>query len=448
MLDSDQLNLPLDLGDGLILRWATPGDAEELAQFNMAMHSDDPDQPERRLYYWTHDLMRGDHPTTKAGDFTIVVDTLHDDRIVSTLNLISQTWAYEGIPFGVGRPELVATLPEYRRRGLVRLQMAIIHALSAARGELVTAITGIPWYYRQFGYEMGLNLGGSRHLYWDRLAKDAQVETEPYRVRAATADDISLLNDLYQEHLANSSVVRLRDEAQWYYEMFTAHPEAFSSTKPHVIETRDGRAVAYATWQPWETYFWIREFGVLSGHSWRAVGQFVSRFLRREAESLNPERPADKQLTSIQFNLGEDHPLYEALDPELGKQSRPYAWYIRVPDIPAFLRHISPALETRLVDSVMAGYTGTIRVNLYRSQFTLEWESGLLKKVGDDFEPQDLEDGDALFPDLTFLQLLFGYRSIDELTLSFADLYIEKNDARVLLRILFPKCPSRTIAME
>ena len=448
MLDSEKLNLPRDLGDGLILRWATPDDAEKLAHFNVAMHSDNPEEPEMRLYHWTHDLMRGDHPTTQAGDFTIIVDTRHDDRIVSSLNLISQTWAYEGIPFGVGRPELVATLPEYRRRGLVRLQMAIIHALSAARGELVTAITGIPWYYRQFDYEMGLNLGGSRHFYWGRLEKDAQVETEPYRVRAATADDIPLLNDLYQAHLANSPVVRLRNEAQWYYEMFTAHPEAFSSTKPHVIETLDGQTVAYATWQPWEFYFWIREFGVMAGHSWRAVGQFVSRTLRREAESLNPGRSADKQLTGIQFNLGEGHPLYEALDPELGKQSRPYAWYVRVPDIPAFLRHIAPALEKRLAGSVMADYTGTIRINLYRSQLALEWENGLLKQVGDKFESHGLEDGDALFPDLTFLQLLFGYRSIDELTLSFADLYTEKNDVFVLLRILFPKRPSRTIPME
>ncbi|MBP6016881.1 MAG: GNAT family N-acetyltransferase [Candidatus Promineofilum sp.] len=448
MPDSEKLNLLRDLGDGLILRWATPDDVEELAQFNMAMHSDDPEEPDSRLYHWTYDLMRGNHPTTQASDFTLVVDTRHDNRIVSSLNLISQTWAYEGIPFGVGRPELVATLPEYRRRGLVRLQMAMIHDLSASRGELVTAITGIPWYYRLFGYEMGLNLGGSRHYFWGRLIKDAPVETEPYRVRAATADDIPLLNNLYQAYLANSPIVRLRDEAQWHYEMFTAHPEAFSSNRPHVIETLDGRAVAYATWEPWASYFWIREIGVVPGHSWRAVGQFVSRFLRREAESLNPGRAADKQLTSVQFNLGEDHPLYEALDPELGKQSRPYAWYVRVPYIPAFLRHIAPALEKRLAGSVMAGYTGTIRVNLFRSRFTLEWDTGLLKQVGDGFETRDLEDGDALFPDLTFLQLLFGYRSIDELTLSFADFYTKNNDALVLLRILFPKRPSRTIPME
>ena len=117
MTDVDQFGLPRDLGDGLVLRWATSDDAEELAQFNLAMHSDNPDEPEMGLYYWVLDLMRGDHPTTKAGDFTVVVDTNDGDRIISSLNLISQTWAYDGIPFGVGRPELVATHPAYRRRG-------------------------------------------------------------------------------------------------------------------------------------------------------------------------------------------------------------------------------------------------------------------------------------------------------------------------------------------
>ena len=45
-------------------------------------------------------------------------DTLHSTvsntntgQIVSTLCTLSQTWTYDGIPFGVGRPELVGTLP-------------------------------------------------------------------------------------------------------------------------------------------------------------------------------------------------------------------------------------------------------------------------------------------------------------------------------------------------
>ncbi|MBN8801717.1 MAG: GNAT family N-acetyltransferase, partial [Stenotrophomonas acidaminiphila] len=62
--------------------------------------------------------MSGNHPTTQAHDFLVVVDENRNGKIASTLNLISQTWSYGGIPFRVGRPEIVGTDPAYRRRGL------------------------------------------------------------------------------------------------------------------------------------------------------------------------------------------------------------------------------------------------------------------------------------------------------------------------------------------
>ncbi len=440
----DTFGLPRDLGDGLTLRWATPDDAEAVAQFNLAMHSEPPGE-ETFLYHWTHDLMRGDHPTTKAGDFTVVTDA--DGRIVSSLNLISQTWAYDGIPFPVGRPELVATLPEYRRRSLVREQMAVIHRKSAARGELVTAITGIPWYYRQFGYEMGLDLGGSRQLFWTRPGNDEKVEPEPYHLRPATADDIPLLQELYLAHLGRSLVTRLRSAEQWHYEMFGSHGESIWTLKLSMILTPDDKVVGYVNHEPFGTAIAITELGVRPGHSWRAVGRFLIRYMRQEAEVLNPTRPADKQLTNLTFNLGPAHPIYEALEPDLEKQTRPYGWYVRVPNIPAFLRHVAPALERQLAGSVMAGHTGTCQINLYRSRFVMVWEEGRLKEVTDGYEYERLEHGDANFPELTFLQLLFGFRSFDELIASFVDCYPSNSTTRVLLRALFPKRPSHVLPL-
>ena len=45
------------------------------------------------------------------------------------------------------------------------------------------------------------------------------------------------------------------------------------------------------------------------------------------------------------------------------------------------------------------------------------------------------------FPPLLFLQLLFGYRSLDELYAYFQDIW-PKDEARLLLNTLFPKQPS------
>jgi len=40
---------------------------------------------------------------------------------------------------------------------------------------------------------------------------------------------------------------------------------------------------------------------------------------------------------------------------------------------------------------------------------------------------------------LTFLQLLFGYRSVEELRYSYPDIWVANDRARALLKSLFPK---------
>ena len=109
------------------------------------------------------------------------------ERIVSSLNLIPQTWSYGGVPFGVGRVELVGTLPEYRRRGLMRRQMDEVHRWCADLGHPVQIITGIANFYRQFGYEQGLSMTGGPGR---RTATASRAwpwgAASPSRVRPAT----------------------------------------------------------------------------------------------------------------------------------------------------------------------------------------------------------------------------------------------------------------------
>src|SRR6266496_6852148 len=193
-----------DLGDGLILRHSTSEDAEALAEFNRAIHADN-EQDGECLAAWTRDLLTRPHPTFSPNDFTIVEEAA-TGRIVSSLNWISQTWSYEGIKFGVGRPELVGTLPEFRNRGLVRMQFEEIHKWSAERAEIVQAITGIPFYYRQFGYEMALDLDGRRLGYEAQVPKLKEGETEPYMVRAAREDDLAFIEELYIQMCRRSMV--------------------------------------------------------------------------------------------------------------------------------------------------------------------------------------------------------------------------------------------------
>jgi hypothetical protein len=145
--------------------------------------------------------------------------------------------------------------------------------------------------------------------------------------------------------------------------------------------------------------------------------------------------------------MGEVHPIYEALDGELEKERPPYAYSVRVPDLAAFLLHITPVLSRRLESSVMAGYSGALRLNFYQEQWQLIFEGGVLTAVTP-YEPKHFFDCDAFFPERTFLQLLFGHRSFDQLDQAFVDCYSMNWDARILLRVLFPRRPSQVIELS
>ena len=434
-------NLPYNLSDGLALRRATLADAEALANFNAGIHRDrGAEEPNERVGAWTRDLASGNHPTFRPEDFTLVEDT-RTGQVVSSLNLISQTWTYEGIPFKVGRPELVGTHPDYRNRGLVRAQFEVIHQLSAERGEMVQAITGIPYYYRLFGYEMAVTLGGGRVGYKPHVPKLKEDESEPYHVRPATEADLPFMADLYNNAAQRQSLHCGRDEARWRYELNGRHESSINGRLLRVIESADGEPVGFLThpnWQ-WGTEIWLSCYELKPGASWLAVTPSVIRYLWAAAEEYAARD--GKECTGFGFGLGEKHPVYNAFADRLPTIHEPYTWYIRVPDLVGFLRHITPALERRLAASDALGYSGELKISFYRSGLRLVFEQGRLVEVAD-WCPTPSEWGIAAFPNLTFLQLVFCHRTVEELRHLFRDCWTDNSEVRAVLNALFPRRPA------
>src|SRR5262249_39802266 len=105
------------------------------------------------------------------------------------------------------------------------------------------------------------------------------------------------------------------------------------------------------------------------------------------------------------------------------------------------LRHVAPALEARLATSEAVGYTGELRLSFYRDGLRLRLERGKLA-AAERWQPGDRHEVMAAFPDLTFLQLLFGHRSFDELTGASPDCATRHQWVASLLSLLFPKAPS------
>lgn len=436
--------MPRQLDDGLLMRWAKFTDSEELAEFNLRWHSEDPDgDPEIWLKAWTRDLLSGNHPTTKADNISVVVDESKRSKIVSSMALIPQTWTYDGIAFGCGRPELIATDPNYRHRGLVRHQFEVIHAQSSAQNDLVQGITGIPWYYRQFGYEMALDLGGGRILPASEVKELKADQAEIYRIRKANSDDLPFLQQMYAQLCDGNLIACNRDTSIWNYELRDDGSVRDGRRNLWIIETFSGFPVAYAALKAYPRADAIFELEVVPGHAVRAVSLFLARHLKAQASQLEPQR----SMSGLTFKLGASHPVYDALHQEMRTPLPSYAWFLRVPDLPRFLQHISPVLEKRISTSVVTGYDGSLKLNFYRRQLKMDFKEGRLINI-EPYEPKHFFDGDSFFSELTFLQLLFGYRSMDELTYAHTDCFTGGGDQAILLEALFPKQHSKVVSLS
>lgn len=440
------LELPRMLENNLRLRQATSADIEEIVAFNRRFLSDE-DEVAYLYEMWTRDLMSGHHPTTTAADFVVVEET-KAKKIVSSACVISQIWRYEDISFPVGRPELVATNPAYRGQGLVRTIFETIHALSASYGHMVQGITGIPWFYRQFGYEYALSLGAGRVLNTQDIPTLEVDQAESYRVRLVTEADIPTLMSMYNHNCADKLVTSLIDEARWRYELSGRSSGINQVIMAYFIEDNESRVVGY-----YLTRARLRGPNLVlytvfvnEGISLWSVLPSVLRALKAQGETYAAE--AKRPLMGIYFALGLEHPIYELLDTKLKPLQHLGSWYIRVADLPNFIRHIAPVLERRLSRSAMNGFSGELNLTFYRGGLRLVFERGKISQATQWQAPDTNEEWQgAGFPPLVFLQLLFGFRSLQELRYSFPDCWADE-EAAFLLNALFPKKASWVVVLS
>ena len=434
-----------DLGDGLVLRAGRPSDAAAIEKHNAwHLRNEGSNESDPKIAAWTRDLAVKPHPTFSPDLFTVVEDT-RTGEIASCMCLIPQTWTYDGVPIAVGRPELVSTRPEYQNRGLVRAQFEVAHQWAAERGAKLTVITGIPYFYRQFGYEMCVALWTGRQGRASAVPKLGDGEVERYAFREATVADIPTLIALGERGARRGVLACRRDEATWRYEFSGRDDQNLHRRLFRMIANSAGETVGFVAHEPGlgghgGASILLHDFEVRDGVSWAAVAPAVLRYLGQVGETQRASKE-DASFDRILCLLGLEHPLYEVAAGALTERIWPYAWFMRVPDLCDFLRTIAPALERRLAESPLVGHSGDLKLNDYRRGVRIVFEAGRVVGV-EPWKPTQQEWGDAKFPDQTFLQVLLGHRSVEEMEHAFADVGVRGDLPRNLLKALFPKKPS------
>lgn len=411
MLESNEPVLREPIADGLVMRTAAcEQDVERVAEFNGLIHGPGVVGMARNLFLH--------HPATSGRDLIWVEDEA--GRVISSLCVIPWTWCYEGVDIRAGEMGIVGTLPEYRRRGLVRVQIEFFKRRLRERGCLLSHIQGIPYYYRQFGYEYALPLEGGLEF---EAREIAPAPDTPFAFRPAAEDDLPALMRLYDEAAADLGIHAVRDEATWHYlRTHTAGSEM--ECEDWVLTNPAGEIAGYLRLP-------LAHFG--DGLTVNEVSRLDFEMAKAVLGHLKTLAEA-RHIPGIRLNVPASCTLMRLAESLVGRKPDTYAWQIHVPDMAALLRALVPVLEKRLAGSPLAGFTGELTISLYQEALRLTFQEGRLQVAG--LGPVDR--GPVRFPPLQFIPLVLGQRTAAEL----AEWYPDASVApawRMLVDTLFPR---------
>ncbi|HEX2913651.1 MAG TPA: GNAT family N-acetyltransferase [Chloroflexia bacterium] len=396
-----------ELGEGLVLRTATRADYEKLIAFNTEFH-------DSSAGMMVKDLLNGLHPGFKVSDFLVVVDA--QDRIISSLCLIEVLWRLGRTELRIGMPEFVATLQEYRGRGLVRKQMAVLDRWMTERGHIFGYIGGIPYYYRLFGYEYAADIPRAGYLTAERHAALLEMPAG-VDVRPITGEDVPALMHLAEEKNTGFDLTTDVSESAWRW--FVANSDLDGSYQMlGLIALKNGQPVGSA----------------------RVVGKKDNLLIH----SITGNLEAGKALVAAAMNIQDASKLRLGVEKEstLGNWLTTlnpyyltnYGWYLRVNDPVAAFQLLKHELEARVASSVFAGLSSELELGFYRYGIKLVFEGGKLVEVERLPGKQNPKVG---IPPELLPKLLFGYRELEQLEALNPDLFC--GDDRELVKILFPR---------
>ena len=408
-----------ELGNGLVLKTAAnEADIERVAACDGIVHRDEGiGKMCRRLFMY--------HPSTRPDDLIFVEDE-GTGEVVSSLCLIPWQWRYDNVILEAGEMGIVGTLEPYRRRGLIRAQTNYFKELLMERGFDLSHIQGIPYFYRQFGYEYTIPLIGGYRIEMHQIPDPGKDIKPCFTCRPEVTADLPILRRLYDEAAQDLTIHACRDDEIWQY-LSEYTSDAETAYEGWSVEDANGKVVGY---------FRIQEHGFGEGVTVYEVSRLnydaalaILRYLKKLANI--------RKKPYIRLQLPDNCVLMQTARYHGAHDLGSYAWQIHIPDMARFLRKIGPALERRLTESPFSGLIEEIRINFYRETIALNFKNGKLTQV----QKLGSAGGPIRVPPRAAVPLMLGYRSCEELRESWPDLGMPSREA-YLMDTLFPKMVS------
>lgn len=406
----------------------TDEEVEELLKFHTIVHPDeDPDELRRQI--------NGLPGFGRELNFCIR-DTAKNE-IVCAMNAIPGTWYYEDVPLRNLELGWVGTLKEHRRKGLFKSLYTHFDKLLQEEEYDISTIQGIPYYYRQFGYDFVIPMGRTLWLTVDQIPQIDEKTPSSFmelNIREATSGDIDDLMKLYDEHNKELQVYAGRNRDLWNIQE-EAKREYDREFQTMILEDENGV-------QGYLRFVLILSTGAGMHGSGSALQVIESRirsftgvrraleFLRTKASEHNIYRigvigPSTNNLSRVALDLG-------------GRIRGGWKYQVRIPSMLRLLRSIQPVLEKRLIGTMFEGLTEDLMLNTFRNCYELKFVNGKIQSISD-LGMQDVNENRRFrSPPDDLVRLVLGAYGIDELSHNNID-FLVSNSLKSLIKTLFPK---------
>lgn len=402
------------LGDHLVLR--SVRDEQDIARCAVFVG-----KTMREISGITCERILRHHPAVRYDDFLLVEDE-QSGEVVSTTCLIPWRCTLDGVALDVAMLEIVATHPHFRKRGLIRAQIAAFHSAVQQQGFDLTIIEGIPYYYRQFGYAYATDHWASDTLPVSRIPDGGAAGLAALHLRRATVADIPTLSQLYDATMATPSLVTQRDEGRWRYLLTAAELPIYLLLE----ESTRNEAVGYVS-----AWGLAGNSGIRIVESGFSSAEWALNFLQfcktKSSGHLQLSWPQSSLLVQVGRSLGS---TITGAD----------QWLLRITDPVRLLTKLAPLFTQRLAASAWSQVTGEVTINLFRQAYRLRFAGGKLVAVdalGFVDASMGADGGDLCIPPDAFVRLVTGYRTLDQLSDAWPDIVV-RPASRHLLNTLFP----------
>jgi len=405
------------IGDNLTLRVAIDdiNVLQRLLSFNLTVHQEESlkkyisrlflEHPKRDEIYW------------------IYIEENDSNKIVSSITLMPLEWNFNKISIPICEMGLVGTLPKYRNRGLMGIMNKLYEDIMRQEGYLLSAIRGIPYYYRRFGYEFALNLD-ERVLLNNNQVPSRKLEKICFQ--KATKQDLTYIRSIYDKEQERFFITnRFNSDTFMYKFMNDDFDDNFLST--FLIKIKGNPNSFFSIGMSYDNVAFSLIVPEVNEESMIKILQFV--------KILNEEKD------QIIFHVNSDTKFAQYICSIGGKKDLGYGWQIRIPNIKEFLHAISSVLEQRIERSSYKGLSKDIIISDYRDIFTLRFKNGKVEDI-------EVKKGypfpgscDVQIPGSTLIKLLLSDKTFEEIKYILKD-SILKPGSEKLIKILFPKKPS------